>query len=59
MAIIKSSTYPEEWYETFRKCLSCGEEFMCSNPNYCPCCGEFAEQIVFTDDMSDESEDKK
>lgn len=53
MVTIKLSSYPEKWYCSYQKCVSCGTEFMCSKANYCPGCGERIGKIFLTDEMED------
>ena len=51
---IKTSTYPDEWYCSYHKCMSCGTEFMTSNDNFCPGCGEKIICVVHTSNMEDD-----
>lgn len=62
MAVIKLSMQPSEWYCSYQKCVFCKTEFMCSNPKFCPGCGEKIEKVIKSFDMRDfdkESEDGK
>ena len=50
--IIKTSSYPEEWYCVYHKCTGCGCEFMTVNTNYCPGCGKKISNTIHTDNMN-------